>query len=70
MINDQIEVTVLAVEGDTIKIGIHAPRTVEIYRKEIYEAIQESNQGAVIHVSEINNLMGNISNGISNSKRT
>ena len=47
VINDNIEVTVLAVHGDQIKLGIDAPRSVPIHRKEIYLQIQEENQAAV-----------------------
>jgi carbon storage regulator len=47
VIGDDIEVTVLAVHGDQIKIGIDAPRSVPIHRKEIYLQIQEENQAAV-----------------------
>lgn len=46
IIADQIEVTVVAVEGDTVRLGIRAPREVEVHRKEIYAAIQESNKEA------------------------
>lgn len=46
MIGDDIEIEVLAVEGDQVKLGIRAPRQVEIHRKEIYLSIQESNQEA------------------------
>ncbi|OIJ22368.1 carbon storage regulator [Anaerobacillus alkalidiazotrophicus] len=46
MIGDDIEITVLAIEGDQIKLGINAPRSVEIQRKEIYLAIQEENSEA------------------------
>ncbi|MBN6885297.1 carbon storage regulator [Cytobacillus horneckiae] len=46
MINEDIEITVLAVDGDQIKLGIKAPRDVEIYRKEIYLQIQEENSEA------------------------
>ncbi|HLS06697.1 MAG TPA: carbon storage regulator CsrA [Bacillota bacterium] len=45
-IGDEIEVKVLAVEGDQIKIGIDAPMSVEIHRKEIYLAIQQQNSEA------------------------
>ncbi|RXJ02282.1 carbon storage regulator [Anaerobacillus alkaliphilus] len=48
MIGDNIEITVLAVEGDQIKLGINAPRSVEIQRKEIYLAIQEENSKASV----------------------
>ncbi|MBO1511743.1 carbon storage regulator CsrA [Metabacillus bambusae] len=45
-IGDQIEVTVLSVQGDQIKLGINAPKDIEIHRKEIYLTIQESNNEA------------------------
>lgn len=44
IIDDQIEIKVLAVEGDTIKLGIEAPKHISIHRKEIYLAIQEENR--------------------------
>lgn len=44
VINDNIEVTVLEIKGDQIKIGIEAPRSVPIYRKEIYQQIQKENR--------------------------
>lgn len=46
MIGDNIEITVLAIDGDQIKLGINAPRSVEIQRKEIYLAIKEENASA------------------------
>ena len=46
MIGGQIEVVVLDVEGDTVKIGIQAPKTVEILRKELWTAIQHANKEA------------------------
>lgn len=46
MIGDQIEVVILETEGDTVKIGISAPKNVSIYRKEIYDDIQQANQEA------------------------
>lgn len=45
-IGDDIEIKILAVEGEQIKIGINAPRNVDIHRKEIYLAIQEENSRA------------------------
>ncbi|WP_315372990.1 carbon storage regulator CsrA [Paenibacillus xylanexedens] len=44
IIQDQIEVTVLAVEGDTVRIGISAPKHIDIFRQEIYASIQEANR--------------------------
>jgi carbon storage regulator len=47
MIDHQITLTVLAVEGDTVKIGISAPKEVGVYRSEVYEAIQKANKQAL-----------------------
>lgn len=44
MLGNDIEVTVLEVKGDQIKLGISAPKSVPVYRKEIYKEIQESNR--------------------------
>jgi carbon storage regulator len=46
MIGDNVEITVIGVDGDTVRIGINAPKHVEIYRKEIFKSIQQSNQEA------------------------
>lgn len=47
MIGTNIEIVVLGVEGDNVKLGIRAPKEVDIYRKEIYIAIQAENRAAV-----------------------
>lgn len=46
IINNNIEITVLEVKGEQVKIGINAPKEVPVYRKEVYAQIQESNQEA------------------------
>lgn len=46
VIGDGIEVVVLEVRGEQIRLGIKAPRDVVVHRKEIYEQIQEENQAA------------------------
>ncbi len=43
-IGDEIEVTVLAVNGDQVKLGIQAPKSVDIHRQEIYEEIRNENK--------------------------
>jgi len=45
-IGDEIEISVLAIEGDQVKLGISAPKSVEIHRREIYDAIQLENSEA------------------------
>jgi carbon storage regulator len=41
MIGDDIEITVLAVMGEKVRIGIEAPRSVPVFRREVYVEIQE-----------------------------
>ncbi|MER1984459.1 MAG: carbon storage regulator CsrA [Solibacillus sp.] len=47
MIGDQIELKVLGVDGDQVKIGIVAPKQVKVHRSEVFEAIQEQNKQAM-----------------------
>lgn len=44
MIGDTIEIKIISVDGDQVRIGIEAPRNLDVYRKEIYDAIQEENR--------------------------
>lgn len=46
IIDGQIEVKVIAVEGEMVKLGIEAPKTVSIHRQEVYLAIKEENHAA------------------------
>ncbi|MET1181393.1 MULTISPECIES: carbon storage regulator CsrA [Bacillales] len=46
MIGDDIEITILSVEGEQIKLGINAPKNVDIHRKEVYLSIQQENRTA------------------------
>ncbi|MFD2671988.1 carbon storage regulator CsrA [Marinicrinis sediminis] len=46
MIGNDIEVTILSVEGDVVKVGVNAPRDISIHRKEIYIAIKEENEAS------------------------
>lgn len=47
MIGNDIEITILGVEGEQIKLGINAPKQIEIHRKEIYLSIQQENNQAM-----------------------
>ena len=47
IVNNNVEITILEVKGDQVKIGISAPKEVPIYRKEVYIQVQEANQAAV-----------------------
>ena len=52
MINNDIEVTVVEIKGGTVKIGITAPRNVQVYRKEIFEEILRENLSAAVSEKE------------------
>jgi carbon storage regulator len=45
MIGDDIEISVLAVMGEKVRIGIEAPRSVPVFRREVYVEIQEEDDG-------------------------
>ena len=44
VIDNNIEITILEIKGDQVKVGISAPKNVPIYRKEVYLQIQEANK--------------------------
>ncbi len=47
IIDDNIEISVVEIKGDQIKLGIKAPRSVKVFRQEVYLAIQNANKEAV-----------------------
>lgn len=51
IINNNVEITVLEVKGDQVKLGISAPKDVPVYRKEVYVQIQEANKESMNVVS-------------------
>ena len=55
IINDDIEITIIEIKGDQVKIGISAPTSVPIYRKEVYMQIQNANKEAAQSV-DIKNI--------------
>lgn len=60
MIGDQIEVSIVDIKGDQIKLGIAAPRNVKVYRKEVYVAIQQENIEAVKAQPNVLPELGNL----------
>jgi len=54
MIGDDIEITVVDIRGDKVRLGINAPSHVPVHRKEVYNAIQRENQQAAqIHPADV-----------------
>lgn len=47
VINNNVEITVLEIKGEQVKLGISAPREVPVYRKEVYVQIQDANKESV-----------------------
>ncbi len=56
MINNDIEITVLDIKGEQVKIGISAPKQVPVYRKEVYLQIQEANKEAANNTASVEQL--------------
>jgi len=59
ILNNNIEITILEIKGDQVKVGIQAPKEVSIYRKEIYLQIQQENEASMKaeSVDAIKNLL-------------
>lgn len=60
VINNNIEITVLEIKGEQVKLGISAPKEVPVYRKEVYVQIEEANKDAVSTdgMEALKNLLG------------
>ena len=61
VLNDNIIISVIEVTGDQVRIGIEAPSEINIYREEIYDAIQKQNRSALDIDEDINNILQQIS---------
>ena len=59
MIGGDIKIFVAEVNGDTVRLGIEAPRHMEIFREEIYRVLQEENKSAVTSPEEALRLLKN-----------
>ncbi|WP_436526037.1 carbon storage regulator CsrA [Actinoplanes sp. HUAS TT8] len=52
MIGDEVVITVLEARGDVIRLGIQAPRDVQVHREEVYRELQEANRAAASPTDE------------------
>ncbi len=58
MIGDDIEITVVDIRGDKVRLGINAPAQIAVHRKEVYDAIQRENRlAAQVQREEIENVV-------------
>jgi carbon storage regulator len=60
MIGDEIEVSVLAIMGEKVRIGIDAPRDVPVFRKEVYVEIQQGRDAAGGKDGEVDDELGRL----------
>lgn len=60
VVNNNVEITILEIRGDQVKIGVNAPKEVPIYRKEVYLQIQQENKksAGVDNAKALNDLFG------------
>ena len=59
MIGDEVEITVVDIRGDKVRLGITAPRHIQVHRKEVYEAIKRENQQAAnLKPKDVSNIVG------------
>lgn len=56
MIGNDIELTIIEVKGEQVRLGISAPRSIPIHRKEIYLQIKESNEEAIENTASIDDI--------------
>ncbi|WP_315168011.1 carbon storage regulator CsrA [Metaclostridioides mangenotii] len=57
LLGDDIEITVISVDNNTVKLGISAPKDVSILRKEVYEKVKEENIKAINKKSNLSDLL-------------
>lgn len=55
-IGDDITITIIDIHGEQVKIGVEAPKSIKVFRQEVFEAIQKENKAAAVEQS--NNQVG------------
>jgi len=53
VVGQNIVITVIEIKGGQVRIGIDAPREIDVYREEIYEQVRQENLAAIANVDEI-----------------
>jgi len=48
LIGDDVELTIIEIRGDQVKIGVNAPPIIKVFREEIYQEIQNENKAALV----------------------
>ncbi len=70
LLNDNIEIKIVSIDGNHVRIGINAPKDVTIHRKEVYEKIKEENKTAASSAkSNLSDALTKIRKVIPNKKK-
>lgn len=56
MIGEDISLTIIEIRGDQVKVGVEAPKSVKVFRQEVYEAIQNENRAAAVSLPNLESL--------------
>lgn len=62
IIGDNIEISIIDIQGDSIKIGVNAPKEIKIFRKEIYQEIIEENRLATQNLTTLGKNLDKLKN--------
>ncbi|MCC7144896.1 MAG: carbon storage regulator CsrA [Phycisphaeraceae bacterium] len=61
VIGDDIEITIVDIRGDKVRLGISAPRDIQVHRKEVYEAIKcENTEATTVQIEDLTELNQNL----------
>lgn len=64
MIGDDVEITVVDIRGDKVRLGITAPRRIQVHRKEVYDAIKRENlRAAQLKPQDVSEVTGKDADG-------
>jgi len=58
MIGEDIVLSIIEIRGDQVKIGVEAPKSVKVFRQEVYEAIKNENRAAATSNTNLETLSG------------
>jgi len=56
IIGEDISITIIEIRGDQVKIGVEAPKSVKVFRQEVYLAIQNENRAAATSIPDMESL--------------
>lgn len=58
MIGEDISLTIIEIRGDQVKVGVEAPKSVKVFRQEVFEAIRNENRAAATSKANLEGLSG------------